>query len=100
MPIKWLPKCKVWHGLCSIRSITIKHRVMSTIAIILIIYVALDIVVDAIVLTILLRNGWRLRSLAWYLRDLLRYSRQAFVTGVVRRNYYLIDEDDYEDEDY
>ena len=73
---------------------------MSTIAIILIIYVALDIIVDAIVLTLLLRNGWRLRSLAWQLRDLLRYSRQAFIAGIVRRNYYLIDEDDYEDEDY
>ena len=71
----------------------------TTIAIILIVYVILDVILDAIVLTILLRNGWRLRSLAWYFRDLLRYSRQAFIVGIVKRNYYLVDEDDYDYED-
>lgn len=45
---------------------------MTTLTIILLVYVALDIILDLIVLGILLSRGWTLRGIALALRNALR----------------------------
>ena len=69
---------------------------MSTLTIILLVYVALDIVCDITIATILRFNGWTLRELAGWLRNLLRKHQEDFIEDIV---YFYGDNGDDEDEE-
>ena len=70
---------------------------MTTITIILAVYVALDIISALVILFILHLNGWTLTELARGFRDLMRLNQEDFVERVADE-YGLTDP--YDDEDY
>ena len=70
---------------------------MTTITIILAVYVALDIISALVILLILHLNGWTLTELARGFRDLMCLNQEDFVERVADE-YGLTDP--YDDEDY
>jgi len=69
---------------------------MNALTIILLIYVILDIVSSLAIIGILKWNGWTMRELAVWFRDLIHLPQDDFIEGIVEE--YDTDYDDpYED---